>query len=383
MADSAGSAGCCSAAGSTCSTTCTGRPAPEPQPAPVRAAAAGLPPRAEGEPPRARGLERLNHERLRLRGALLGRRHAGRHRCWDRSRRLLDLSGRLRSCRWDWLWSWDWLRSNDCLGSGSRIDHWGRLCLNRLRHRSGSRIHLVDLLGELTMRGDDQTRLGAERSPDVLDDELVGGVRNRKDGNSVVEGERESVLHPRDVVGQHLHRRGIHGKGRDLYVRETLLAREQPAEIAVLDQAALGETLRAACRSACPPGGRLRAAPRRAGRHERSAPSGTSRIPPPTGAETAPARQAPQGRQAPQVAVSRQGQEQRGPEPPAAGRRRTFLRRVHSRTRLPLSRDYHRSVAHSTTSGRRGRFLETPQEFPGPQYSHHPEGGDRCPPQKG
>ncbi len=93
------------------------------------------------------------------------------------------------------------------------------------------------------MRGDDQPRLRAEGSPHVLDDELVGGVRDRNDGDSGVEGERESVLHPRNVVGQHPHRLGIHGEGRDLHVRETLLACEQPAEIAVPDQAALGEDL--------------------------------------------------------------------------------------------------------------------------------------------
>jgi hypothetical protein len=93
------------------------------------------------------------------------------------------------------------------------------------------------------VRGHDQPRLGAQGSPHVLDDELVGGIRDCNDWNSVVEGKRQSVLHPSNVVGQHPHRSRIHRQGRDLHVRETLLPREQPAEIAVPDQAALGEDL--------------------------------------------------------------------------------------------------------------------------------------------
>jgi hypothetical protein len=91
------------------------------------------------------------------------------------------------------------------------------------------------------VRGDDQPWLRAEGTSDVLDDELVGGIRDRNDGNSVFDGKRESVLHARDVVGQHPDRLGVHRKGRDFDEREALLACEQPTEIGVPDQAALDE----------------------------------------------------------------------------------------------------------------------------------------------
>ncbi len=93
------------------------------------------------------------------------------------------------------------------------------------------------------MRCDDELRLGAEQSAQVLDRELVRRIGDRDDELAVVVAKRQRDLAAGVLCGQRLQRLRLGVRGCDLDVRQVLLAGEHAAQILLRDPSALEQNL--------------------------------------------------------------------------------------------------------------------------------------------